>query len=93
MINCWRPPGPGSPGTSSTARSCEPAAGAPPAWLVDGRAGRLRRTADPARVSYLHTHWAGHPQLAQRFADAVHALSPAPPASTTRTDATSRADR
>jgi cobyrinic acid a,c-diamide synthase len=24
-------------------------------------------------ASYLHTHWAGHPQLAQRFADAVHA--------------------
>ncbi|MEO8815862.1 MAG: cobyrinate a,c-diamide synthase, partial [Mycobacterium sp.] len=23
-------------------------------------------------ASYLHTHWAGHPQLAQRFADAVH---------------------
>ncbi|MET0455982.1 MAG: cobyrinate a,c-diamide synthase [Mycobacterium sp.] len=24
-------------------------------------------------ASYLHVHWAGHPQLAQRFADAVHA--------------------
>ena len=24
-------------------------------------------------ASYLHTHWAGHPQLARRFADAVHA--------------------
>jgi cobyrinic acid a,c-diamide synthase len=24
-------------------------------------------------ASYLHTHWAGHPQFAQRFADAVHA--------------------
>lgn len=23
-------------------------------------------------ASYLHVHWAGHPQLAQRFADAVH---------------------
>ena len=23
-------------------------------------------------ASYLHTHWAGHPRLAQRFADAVH---------------------
>jgi cobyrinic acid a,c-diamide synthase len=27
-------------------------------------------------ASYLHVHWAGHPQLAQRFADAVHAASP-----------------
>jgi cobyrinic acid a,c-diamide synthase len=26
-------------------------------------------------ASYLHTHWAGHPQLAQRFADAVHAYA------------------
>lgn len=24
-------------------------------------------------ASYLHVHWAGHPQLAQRFAEAVHA--------------------
>lgn len=24
-------------------------------------------------ASYLHVHWAGHPQLAQRFADTVHA--------------------
>ena len=27
-------------------------------------------------ASYLHTHWAGHPHLAQRFADAVHAAVP-----------------
>jgi cobyrinic acid a,c-diamide synthase len=27
-------------------------------------------------ASYLHVHWAGHPQLAQRFADAVHAAAP-----------------
>ncbi|NDJ90541.1 cobyrinate a,c-diamide synthase [Mycolicibacter kumamotonensis] len=26
-------------------------------------------------ASYLHTHWAGHPRLAQRFADAVHAFT------------------
>ncbi len=25
-------------------------------------------------ASYLHTHWAGYPRLAQRFADAVHAF-------------------
>ena len=34
-------------------------------------------------ASYLHTHWAGHPRMAQRFAAAVHrapasALAPAP---------------
>ncbi len=23
-------------------------------------------------AAYLHTHWAGHPSLAQRFAEAVH---------------------
>lgn len=28
---------------------------------------------DTLHASYLHTHWAGHPHLAQRFADAVHA--------------------
>jgi cobyrinic acid a,c-diamide synthase len=26
-------------------------------------------------AAYLHTHWAGHPALAQRFAQAVHGLS------------------
>ena len=30
-------------------------------------------------ASYLHTHWAGHPQMAQRFADAVHATRPVSP--------------
>jgi cobyrinic acid a,c-diamide synthase len=30
-------------------------------------------------ASYLHLHWAGHPQLAQRFADAVHAYAGDPP--------------
>ncbi|MGI8456813.1 MAG: cobyrinate a,c-diamide synthase [Propionibacteriaceae bacterium] len=50
-----------------------PAASPRPAWLVDG---------DPAgfadanlHASYLHVHWAGHPRLAQRFADAVHAYA------------------
>jgi len=41
-----------------------------PAWLLpaapDGFAGPT------LHASYLHVHWAGHPQLAQRFADAVH---------------------
>ena len=29
-------------------------------------------------ASYLHVHWAGHPQLAQRFAEAVHSHRPDP---------------
>ncbi|MEZ0382410.1 cobyrinate a,c-diamide synthase [Mycobacterium sp. pW045] len=41
-----------------------------PAWqLPDGPDG----LAGPnLHASYLHTHWAGYPRLAQRFADAVH---------------------
>ena len=31
-------------------------------------------------ASYLHVHWAGHPQLAQRFADAAHRAAPHLPA-------------
>ncbi len=52
----------------------------PPAWafartdLVDG-------VATPTlHASYLHTHWAGHPQLAARFAAAAHAATPVPAA-------------
>lgn len=30
-------------------------------------------TGPTLHASYLHVHWAGHPHLAQRFADAVHA--------------------
>ncbi|WP_296141008.1 cobyrinate a,c-diamide synthase [uncultured Tessaracoccus sp.] len=42
-----------------------------PAWLLDGRPdGHATAT---LHASYLHTHWAGAPQLAQRFVDAVHA--------------------
>ncbi|WP_460626162.1 cobyrinate a,c-diamide synthase [Intrasporangium mesophilum] len=47
------------------------------AWLLDGHADGF--ALDPAftgwptlHASYLHTHWAGHPQLAARFAAAVH---------------------
>lgn len=41
-----------------------------PAYLVDGRPAGF---ASPAlSASYLHVHWAGHPTLAQHFADAVH---------------------
>ncbi|MEB3052328.1 cobyrinate a,c-diamide synthase [Mycolicibacter sp. MYC123] len=43
------------------------------AWqLPDGPDG----VAGPSlHASYLHTHWAGYPRLAQRFADAVHAYT------------------
>ena len=54
-----------------------PESGVAPTWLVDGRP--VGFSADPAgagretlHASYLHLHWAGHPDLAQRFADAVH---------------------
>jgi cobyrinic acid a,c-diamide synthase len=48
-----------------------PHAGDHPAWTVDGQdVGFASAT---LHASYLHTHWAGYPQLAQRFADAVHA--------------------
>ena len=55
-------------------------AGRSSAWLLDGTPDGF--ALDPARTgratlhaSYLHTHWAGHPQLAARFADAVHAYA------------------
>jgi len=42
----------------------------PAAWqLPDGPEGFAGHS---VHASYLHTHWAGYPQLAQRFADAVH---------------------
>ena len=47
------------------------------AWLADGEP--IGFSADPAGIgrqtlhaSYVHLHWAGHPELAQRFANAVH---------------------
>ena len=52
----------------------------PGGWLLDGQ--RDGFSLDPARIghptlhaSYLHTHWAGHPNVAQRFADAVHTFA------------------
>ncbi len=55
-----------------------PAAGTDPGWLLDGDPAGF--STDPAALgrptlhaSYLHTHWAGHPVLAQRFSDAAHA--------------------
>ena len=43
-----------------------------PAWDIDGDV--VGFAGDTLHASYLHTHWAGHPHLAQRFADAVHAF-------------------
>lgn len=51
--------------------ACAP--GEDPAWLLDGRPDGVGTAS--LHASYLHTHWAGHPQLAQRFADAVHAVN------------------
>jgi cobyrinic acid a,c-diamide synthase len=55
----------------------EPDRGVTPAWLVDGEP--VGFSADPGgtgrktlHASYLHLHWAGYPELAQRFAKAVH---------------------
>lgn len=46
-----------------------PERGAVAAWTVDGADVGF---AGPAlHASYLHTHWAGHPRLAQRFAEAA----------------------
>jgi len=55
----------------------EPSLGPAAAWLFDGEpagfsldpAGAGRKT---LHASYLHLHWAGYPELAQRFANAVH---------------------
>ncbi|GAW49198.1 MULTISPECIES: cobyrinate a,c-diamide synthase [unclassified Nocardioides] len=51
-----------------------PQAGDTPAWTIDG--DRVGFATPTLHASYLHTHWAGHPHLAQRFADAVHAATP-----------------
>ncbi|MEQ4522771.1 cobyrinate a,c-diamide synthase [Nocardioides kribbensis] len=49
----------------------EPVRGDTATWEVDGEAVGFGTAS--LHASYLHTHWAGHPHLAQRFADAVHA--------------------
>lgn len=51
-----------------------PAAGSDPAWLIDGVP--VGFSTPTLHASYLHTHWAGHPAVAQRFANAVHAWVP-----------------
>ena len=49
----------------------DPERGGRPAWTVDGVDVGF---AGPAlHASYLHTHWAGHPAMARRFAEAAAA--------------------
>ena len=59
----------GSPGTSSTAPSVDARRRTPPGWLLDGAPAGfawIRPDRPPTlHASYLHTHWAGHPTLAQ----------------------------
>ncbi|MFD0867504.1 cobyrinic acid a,c-diamide synthase, partial [Tessaracoccus lubricantis] len=43
---------------------------ADPAWLLPHPDGVATET---LHASYLHVHWAGHPQLAARFVEGVHA--------------------
>ncbi len=50
--------------------SVTPAVGATAAWTIDGE--RFGFATATLHASYLHTHWAGHPQLARRFVEAVH---------------------
>ncbi|WP_307854464.1 cobyrinate a,c-diamide synthase [Rhodococcus sp. B50] len=50
--------------------------GSPPAWLLDGRPDGVATAT--VHASYLHTHWAGHPELARRFAEAARTARPAP---------------
>jgi cobyrinic acid a,c-diamide synthase len=41
------------------------------AWTIDGE--DVGFASPTLHASYLHTHWAGHPHLAARYAEAVHA--------------------
>jgi cobyrinic acid a,c-diamide synthase len=52
----------------------EPASTGTPAWCMDGEP--VGFASGSLHASYLHTHWAGYPHLAQRFADAVHGRLP-----------------
>ncbi|WP_038951793.1 cobyrinate a,c-diamide synthase [Aeromicrobium massiliense] len=65
----------GPAGTTATAHefhrtTVTPVHGDRPAWSLD--AGDVGFAGPTLSASYLHLHWAGHPHLAQSFADAVH---------------------
>lgn len=55
-----------------------PGCGDRPAWEIDGAPEGFASAT--LHASYLHTHWAGHPQLAARFAEAVHGAPNSAPA-------------
>lgn len=65
----------GARGTGATAHefhrtTVTPVHGERPAWTLEG--GDVGFAGLTLSASYLHVHWAGHPRLAQSFADAVH---------------------
>ncbi|NGN91945.1 cobyrinate a,c-diamide synthase [Nocardioides sp. KC13] len=51
-----------------------PPAGTRAAWTVDDAPTGF--SSDTVHASYLHVHWAGHPHLARRFADAARSSAP-----------------
>jgi cobyrinic acid a,c-diamide synthase len=56
-------------------RTCtSPQRGGNAAWDIDGET--IGFATATLHASYLHVHWAGHPRLAQRFADAARAATP-----------------
>jgi cobyrinic acid a,c-diamide synthase len=52
-----------------------PRAGAEPAWAWRGAAPEGFVTAG-VHASYLHLHWAGHPDIPRRLVDAAHKVAP-----------------
>ena len=54
----------------------EPRAGAVPAWTVDGVPEGFVQ--DGVHASYLHTHWAGRPGVAERFVAAARRVPARP---------------
>jgi cobyrinic acid a,c-diamide synthase len=58
----------------------DPPAGALPAWLLDDRRSGASRpegfVAGGVHASYLHTHWAGQPELPGRLVAAARAAVP-----------------
>jgi cobyrinic acid a,c-diamide synthase len=65
------------PGHEFHRTAADPPAGAAPAWRLPSGApeGHVRGA---VVASYLHTHWAGHPAAAARFAAAVCAAAEVP---------------